>query len=77
VVRRRAKPWGRHVQSVSGWPNIAFPREGTSARSPARASAEAKREKATMDAIFILIIIGLYLATHWLASAVSRLGGVE
>jgi hypothetical protein len=30
-----------------------------------------------MDAIFILIIIGLYLATHWLASAVSRLGGVE
>jgi hypothetical protein len=30
-----------------------------------------------MDAIFILIIIGLYLSTHWLAAAVSRLGGVE
>jgi hypothetical protein len=30
-----------------------------------------------MDAIFILIIIGLYAATHWLAVAVSRLGGVE
>jgi hypothetical protein len=30
-----------------------------------------------MDVIFILILIGLYLATHWLAAAVSRLGGVE
>lgn len=30
-----------------------------------------------MDAIFILIIIGLYTATHWVVAAVSRLGGVE
>jgi hypothetical protein len=30
-----------------------------------------------MDAVFILTIIGLYLATHWLAVAVSRLGGAE
>jgi hypothetical protein len=30
-----------------------------------------------MDAIFILIIIGLYAATHWVAAAFSRLGGVE
>ena len=30
-----------------------------------------------MDAVFILTIIGLYAVTHWLASAVSRLGGVE
>ncbi len=73
----QATPWGHHVRSVSGWQNIALPRESASARSPARASAEPERERATMDAIFILIIIGLYLATHWLAAAVSRLGGVE
>ena len=30
-----------------------------------------------MDAIFILIILGLYAATHWVAGAISRLGGVE
>ncbi len=30
-----------------------------------------------MDALFVLIIIGLYAATHWLVTAVSRLGGVE
>jgi hypothetical protein len=30
-----------------------------------------------MDAVFVLTIIGLYAATHWLAAAVSRLGGVE
>ncbi len=30
-----------------------------------------------MDAIFILIIIALYTVTHWLAAAVSRLGGIE
>jgi hypothetical protein len=30
-----------------------------------------------MDVIFILIIAGLYAATHWLTSALSRLGGVE
>jgi hypothetical protein len=30
-----------------------------------------------MDAVFTLVIIGLYAATHWLAAAVSRLGGVE
>jgi hypothetical protein len=30
-----------------------------------------------MDAVFILTIIGLYAATHWLAAAVSRLGGSE
>ena len=30
-----------------------------------------------MDAIFILIIVGLYAATHWVARAISRLGSVE
>jgi hypothetical protein len=30
-----------------------------------------------MDVIFILGIIALYAVTHWLASAISRLGGVE
>jgi hypothetical protein len=30
-----------------------------------------------MDAIFILAIIALYAVTHWLVSAISRLGGVE
>jgi hypothetical protein len=34
-------------------------------------------EKTIMDAVFILIIVGLYATTHWLAAAVSRLGGVE
>ena len=30
-----------------------------------------------MDAIFILIIVALYAATHWVARALSQLGGVE
>jgi hypothetical protein len=30
-----------------------------------------------MDVIFILIVIALYAATHWLTWALSRLGGVE
>lgn len=30
-----------------------------------------------MDLIFILIIVALYAATHWLAWALSRLGGVQ
>ena len=30
-----------------------------------------------MDAIFILIIVGLYAATHWVTRAVSKLGSVE
>ena len=30
-----------------------------------------------MDLIFILIIVALYAATHWLVRALSRLGGVE
>jgi hypothetical protein len=30
-----------------------------------------------MDAIFILGIIALYGVTHWLVSAIARLGGVE
>ena len=30
-----------------------------------------------MDALFVLIIIGLYAATRCLVTAVSRLGGVE
>jgi hypothetical protein len=30
-----------------------------------------------MDAVFVVIIIGLYAVTHWVAWAISRLGGVE
>jgi hypothetical protein len=30
-----------------------------------------------MDIVFILVIVVLYAATHWIASAVSRLGGGE
>lgn len=30
-----------------------------------------------MDAVFLLIIIGLYAATCWVVAAVARLGGVE
>jgi hypothetical protein len=30
-----------------------------------------------MDLVFILIIVVLYVATHWLIWALSRLGGVE
>jgi hypothetical protein len=30
-----------------------------------------------MDAVFIAILIGLYAVTHWVAWAISRLGGVE
>ena len=28
-----------------------------------------------MDIVFILVMAGLYAATHWLAWALSRLGG--
>ena len=30
-----------------------------------------------MDAIFIVIIVGLYAVTHWVARALSKLGSVE
>jgi hypothetical protein len=30
-----------------------------------------------MDFIFIVIIVALYASTHWLAWALSRLGGLE
>ncbi len=30
-----------------------------------------------MDLIYILILAGLYAATHWLTWALARLGGVE
>ncbi len=30
-----------------------------------------------MDAIYLLIIAGLYLATHWVVHAVDRLGSQE
>jgi len=30
-----------------------------------------------MDAIYLVIIVALYAATHWLVRAVSRLGGEE
>jgi hypothetical protein len=30
-----------------------------------------------MDAVYILIILGLYAATHWLVTALSRLRGAE
>lgn len=30
-----------------------------------------------MDAIFILLTLVLYAATHWLVRAVSKLGGAE
>jgi hypothetical protein len=30
-----------------------------------------------MDLVFILLIVALYGATHWLIWALSRLGGVE
>jgi hypothetical protein len=28
-----------------------------------------------VDIVFILIIVGLYAASHWIAWAISRLGG--
>lgn len=30
-----------------------------------------------MDAVYLVIIVALYAATHWLVKAVSRLGGEE
>ena len=30
-----------------------------------------------MDAVFILIIIGLYAVTHWVTRALSGLGSIE
>ena len=34
-------------------------------------------QESVVDLVFILIIVGLYAATHWLIWALSRLGGVE
>jgi hypothetical protein len=42
----------------------------------ARDANEQEKER-LMDLIFILIIVALYAATHWLTWALSRLGGVE
>jgi hypothetical protein len=33
--------------------------------------------KLPVDIIFILVIVTLYVVTHWLAVAISRLGGHE
>jgi hypothetical protein len=30
-----------------------------------------------MDIVFVVVILVLYGATHWVASAISRLGGIE
>jgi len=30
-----------------------------------------------VDVLFIVIILAIYAATHWLVWAISRLGGVE
>lgn len=30
-----------------------------------------------MDAVFLLLIVGLYASTRWLVWAISRLGGRE
>jgi len=30
-----------------------------------------------MDAVYLVIIVALYAATHWVVRAVSRLGGEE
>jgi hypothetical protein len=30
-----------------------------------------------VDFIFLLVLIVLYAATHWLVAAISRLGGLE
>jgi hypothetical protein len=30
-----------------------------------------------MDIVFIVVILVLYVSTHWVASAISRLGGIE
>jgi hypothetical protein len=30
-----------------------------------------------MDIVFIVVILVLYAATHWVAAAISRLGGIE
>jgi len=33
--------------------------------------------KFPVDIVFILVMVGLYVVTHWLAVAISRLGGHE
>jgi len=30
-----------------------------------------------MDIVFVVAILVLYAATHWVVSAISRLGGIE
>lgn len=30
-----------------------------------------------MDIVFLIVILALYGVTHWVTSAISRLGGVE
>jgi hypothetical protein len=31
----------------------------------------------SVDAIFIIAVVVLYVLTHWIVAALSRLGGVE
>lgn len=49
-------------------------RDGGSAAGSARALL---RKADLMDIIFLLVILVLYGLTHWVASAISRLGGIE
>jgi len=30
-----------------------------------------------MDAIFVLVVVGLLVVSWWLAAAIARLGGIE
>ena len=45
--------------------------------SHCRYAAAVSARQASMDIVFILIIIALYAVTHWIGWAISRLGGGE
>ena len=51
-----------------------------SALTPPRlecAALQTNPEDASMDVVFVLIIVALYAVTHWVTWAISRLGGLE
>jgi len=31
----------------------------------------------SVDAVFIVVVVALYVLTHWIVRALSRLGGLE
>jgi hypothetical protein len=49
----------------------------SNAVAPMSARGALSGKAGLMDIAFIVVILVLYGVTHWMASAISRLGGIE